>query len=80
MRQHLLRLARTPPSAAEGLSRPGTPSSPQQPGLAQLTIGYHQLEGKQVALKKPLAIMEKGVDASCGGCCGYKVSPHSQLR
>ena len=25
----------------------------------QLTIGYHQLEGKRVALKKPLAILER---------------------
>ncbi|EFJ40322.1 hypothetical protein VOLCADRAFT_108201 [Volvox carteri f. nagariensis] len=28
----------------------------------QLTIGYHQLEGKRIPLKKPLAILSK-----CGG-------------
>ncbi|GBG69977.1 hypothetical protein CBR_g4805 [Chara braunii] len=31
------------------------------PGSARLTIGYHQLEGKRVALKKPLVILKKKV-------------------
>lgn len=31
----------------------------------QLTVGYHRLEGKLVALKKPLAILRK-VDAEAG--------------
>lgn len=33
--------------------------SSQKPGVIQLTIGYHQLEGKKVPLKKPVAILDK---------------------
>lgn len=36
-----------------------------------LTIGYHQLEGKRLPLKKPLAVLEKHDGASQSG--GYKV-------
>jgi chromosome transmission fidelity protein 8 len=32
---------------------------PQDKDVVQLMIGYHQLEGKKVALKKPFAILEK---------------------
>lgn len=39
---------------------PKLPGPPLQDGKSlQLTIGYHQLEGKRVALKKPLAILSK---------------------
>lgn len=31
----------------------------QKEDALQLTIGYHQLEGKLVLLKKPLAVMER---------------------
>lgn len=34
-------------------------SSAQRKDSLQLTIGYHQLEGQLVNLKKPLAILEK---------------------
>lgn len=30
----------------------------------QLTIGYHQLEGKRVPLKKPMAILSKRVESA----------------
>ncbi|GLC46605.1 hypothetical protein PLESTM_001896000 [Pleodorina starrii] len=33
----------------------------------QLTIGYHQLEGKRVPLKKPLAILSKSGSTSHAG-------------
>ena len=31
----------------------------QVKGVVELTIGYHQLSGKLVPLKKPLAVLEK---------------------
>lgn len=31
----------------------------QDKDVVQLTIGYHQLEGRRVQLKKPFAILEK---------------------
>eukprot|EP00877_Chromochloris_zofingiensis_P000855 jgi/Chrzof1/10770/Cz05g11170.t1 len=34
--------------------------------VVQLTIGYHQLEGKRVPLKKPIAILEKDNNDSSG--------------
>ena len=51
----------------------GARSDLQQPGVVHLTIGYHQLEGKQVPLKKSLAIMEKREGSSQSGC-EYHVS------
>jgi hypothetical protein len=33
--------------------------SAQNKDIVQLTVGYHQLEGKRVALKKPFAILEQ---------------------
>lgn len=36
-----------------------------------LNIGYHQLEGKRLPLKKPLAVLEKNAEPSRG--VGYKV-------
>ncbi|KAG1664373.1 hypothetical protein FOA52_004706 [Chlamydomonas sp. UWO 241] len=41
--------------------------SPLEKDIVQFTIGYHQLEGKRVALKKPFVILEKVVVA---GECG----------
>ena len=43
----------------------------QTKGVVELTIGYHQLSGKLVPLKKPLAVLEKckavmSVDDSSG--------------
>jgi hypothetical protein len=35
-----------------------------------LTIGYHQLEGKRLPLKKPLAVLEQ---EGSGEGLGYKV-------
>jgi hypothetical protein len=32
--------------------------APQNKDVVQLQVGYHVLEGKKVALKKPLAILE----------------------
>lgn len=40
-----------------------------------LTIGYHQLEGKRLPLKKPLAVLERS--GSCAGA-GYKVRRSTQ--
>ena len=31
---------------------------PQGSGIFHLQVGYHMLDGKQVALKKPLAVMQ----------------------
>lgn len=31
----------------------------QDKNVVQLVIGYHQLEGKRVALKKPFVILDK---------------------
>jgi chromosome transmission fidelity protein 8 len=38
-----------------------------------MTVGYHQLEGKRVPLKKPLAIMEKTEESQPEGGVGYVV-------
>ena len=38
-----------------------------------MTVGYHQLEGKRVPLKKPLAVMEKTEDSHPDGGVGYSV-------
>ena len=39
-----------------------------------LTIGYHQLEGKKMPLKKPLAILEKDEAKGGEGGIAYKAS------
>lgn len=38
----------------------------QSKGVVELTIGYHQLTGKLVPLKKPLAVLEKVLDDNEG--------------
>lgn len=37
-----------------------------------LTIGYHQLEGKRMELKKPFAVLDRAAGGE-GGATGYKV-------
>ena len=46
-------------------------------GIVELTIGYHQLSGKLVPLKKPLAVLEKvvGADAEAHSEIQYQVGP-----
>lgn len=55
---------------------PTSPSSPAAPlsvmqGAVMLTIGYHQVEGKRMELKKPYAVLNRmrggGTDRSAGG-------------
>ncbi|PNH10246.1 Chromosome transmission fidelity protein 8 [Tetrabaena socialis] len=49
-------------------------SADQEGKTLQLTIGYHQLEGKRTLLKKPLAILGKSVGAvATGGGTSYEV-------
>lgn len=53
----------------------------QKKDTVELTIGYHQLEGQSVALKKPLAMLEK-LDKSDGTdsqALGYQVV-NSELK
>ncbi|PNW82508.1 hypothetical protein CHLRE_06g281750v5 [Chlamydomonas reinhardtii] len=41
----------------------------------QLTIGYHQLEGKKLTLKKPMAILGKVEASPCGPMeCGEEMA------
>ena len=53
----------------------------QKSGIVELTVGYHQLEGKLVALTKPLAVLEKraigGMDqlGAKEAAVEYKVRP-----
>jgi hypothetical protein len=44
------------------------PASRQNKDVVVMQIGYHQIEGKKVPLKKPLAILEKRPGGSGGGC------------
>ena len=37
---------------------------PQGTGAFQLKVGYHLLDGKKVALKKPLVVLESHADSS----------------
>ncbi|EFN54833.1 hypothetical protein CHLNCDRAFT_134854 [Chlorella variabilis] len=41
-------------------------------GAVMLTIGYHQLEGKRMELKKPFAVLDRVADAE-GHSTEYKV-------
>ncbi|KAL4452232.1 hypothetical protein ABPG75_007894 [Micractinium tetrahymenae] len=41
-------------------------------GSVLLTIGYHQLEGKRVELKKPFAVLDR-TSSEEGGSTGFKV-------
>ena len=43
------------------------PSGSQEDGVYQLRIGYHLLDGKQVALQKPLAVLESRPSAGRSG-------------
>lgn len=47
----------------------------QKKDTVELTIGYHQLEGQSVALKKPLAMLEKldKPDGTDSQALGYQV-------
>ena len=45
-----------------------------QGGSVLLNIGYHQLEGKKLPLKKPLAVLEREPGATQG--LSYKVNSH----
>eukprot|EP00884_Botryococcus_braunii_P016183 jgi/Botrbrau1/3248/Bobra.174_1s0020.1 len=40
-------------------------ASTTKPGVVELQIGYHLLEGKIIALKKPLAVMERETNHRC---------------
>jgi hypothetical protein len=44
---------------AAPLARAALAPVPQEAKALQLTIGYHQLEGKRVPLKKPVALLSK---------------------
>lgn len=46
----------------------------QKAGVVELQIGYHLLEGKIIALKKPLAVLEKESDP--GPPEGFNAEPH----
>ncbi|GFR51016.1 hypothetical protein Agub_g13343 [Astrephomene gubernaculifera] len=49
-------------------------SKDQEGKALQLTIGYHQLEGKRVSLKKPMAILSKSDSkAQQAGGTAYEV-------
>lgn len=47
-------------------------------GAVTLTIGYHQLEGKRLEVKKPLVLLDK-VAGKEGHCTEYQVSPCGTL-
>jgi hypothetical protein len=47
-------------------------------GSVTLTIGYHQLEGKRVEVKKPLVVLDKVADSEGQGT-QYKVRPIKNL-
>ena len=46
----------------------------QNKDVVQLVIGYHMLEGKKVAFRKPMALLQKEQDADSPESCKYKVS------
>jgi pyruvate/2-oxoglutarate dehydrogenase complex dihydrolipoamide acyltransferase (E2) component len=46
----------------------------QSKDTVTLTIGYHQLEGKKVPLKKPLAVLERDEAKAGEGGIAYKAS------
>ena len=68
--------ARAPPlpGSAHRSSGPYLPACLLQ-GSVVLNIGYHQLEGQRVALKKPLAVLEKVAGEGEGQSTEYKASP-----
>lgn len=45
----------------------------QNPEVIQLTVGYHQLEGKKVGLKKPFAILQQATDEDTEAGKKYQV-------
>mmetsp|Transcript_9352 Transcript_9352/g.34309 ORF Transcript_9352/g.34309 Transcript_9352/m.34309 type:complete len:151 (+) Transcript_9352:196-648(+) len=51
----------------------------KQKGTATLVVGIHKLEGKQVDLKKPLAILKKRTSAEAAGGSMEKGNPDSDV-
>ena len=49
----------------------------QKKDAVELVVGYHQLEGQLLPLKKPLAMLEKTFDEAAASpmATGYQVNP-----
>jgi hypothetical protein len=44
-----------------------------QQDIVRLTVGYHQLEGKRLQLKKPFAILQQHCNEQDGDSKAYQV-------